>query len=469
MNSTEEEKEIGGDSIMDKKGNGLGVRHVQALLLFFCIFMAFFLRVNISVGIVSMTDRNSSNPDFDEFGWSEKEKGAVLSSFFWGYLVSQAPAGQLGQSYSPKLLLLLAGGTCAFLTALTPAAARYGGWGLLAATRVGQGLAQGFFVPLSYTIISKWAPPNERNRFVGFSLNGGTLGAMVGLPVCGLLAKSSAGWPSIFYVSSALSFIWVVFWYWFGADSPDQHPYIAEKEKLYINTSIINVTRTEKRLKTPWKAIFTCVPFWALICAHIGNGWAFAMVLTEVPSYINSILGFDIDANGLLSALPYLALWVLVHPVCWMADVIKKKKLLSETVARKLWTTISQTGGCTLILFLGFVGRDAVAAMTLLTVGVSLSAFMFCGFSINHLDLAPNFAGVLMGISNGLENITTILAPLAVGWIIQDTTSIEQWREVFIVTAIVGFLGNLVFVIFGTAELQPWNEPKDESEHDNTS
>lgn len=33
-------------------------------------------------------------------------------------------------------------------------------------------LFQGFAVPLTYTLVSKWAPPRERNRFVGFSLNG---------------------------------------------------------------------------------------------------------------------------------------------------------------------------------------------------------------------------------------------------------------------------------------------------------
>lgn len=72
----------------------------------------------------------------------------------------------------------------------------------------------------------------------------------------------------------------------------------------------------------------------------------------------------------------------------------------------------------------GFVGHDAVAAMTLLILTVSLGSFLFCGFNINHLDLAPNFAGVLMGIANGLENITTIMAPLTVGWVVHDPVSL---------------------------------------------
>lgn len=76
-----------------------------------------------------------------------------------------------------------------------------------------------------------------------------------------------------------------------------------------------------------------------------------------------------------------------------------------------------------MVLGLCFVDRNAVAAMTLITIAVTLSACIFSGFNINHLDLAPNFAGVLMGLSNGLENISTILAPLSVGWLITDPVS----------------------------------------------
>lgn len=158
-------------------------------------------------------------------------------------------------------------------------------------------------------------------------------------------------------------------------------------------------------------------------------------------------------------------MWALTFPICWLADFFKRNNILSDNVARKLWTTISQTGGAILLVTMGFVGRDAVAAMTLLTITVSLGSFLFSGFNINHLDLAPNFAGVLMGIANGLENITTILAPLTVGWVVTDPASAEDWRIAFIISALVSIAGNLVFVIFGSTKIQPWNTINEE---DNT-
>lgn len=43
---------------------GFGLRHIQVIMLFFGLFLAYGLRVNMSIGIVAMTD-NSSNPDYE--------------------------------------------------------------------------------------------------------------------------------------------------------------------------------------------------------------------------------------------------------------------------------------------------------------------------------------------------------------------------------------------------------------------
>lgn len=37
----------------------------------------------------------------------------------------------------------------------------------------------------------------------------------------------------------------------------------------------------------------------------------------------------------------------------------------------------------------------------------------------------------------------------------------ERWRTVFLITACFYFFGNFIFVLFGQAKIQPWNEPKD--------
>lgn len=45
-------------------GSGFGVRHWQAVMVSLGMTLAYILRVNMSVGIVAMTDPDAGNPDY---------------------------------------------------------------------------------------------------------------------------------------------------------------------------------------------------------------------------------------------------------------------------------------------------------------------------------------------------------------------------------------------------------------------
>lgn len=62
------------------------------------------------------------------YHWDEKTKALILSSFFWGYVVTQVPAGQIAQRWGAKFLLFWSMLLCSILTLLTPLCASVGGW-----------------------------------------------------------------------------------------------------------------------------------------------------------------------------------------------------------------------------------------------------------------------------------------------------------------------------------------------------
>lgn len=45
----------------------------------------------------------------------------------------------------------------------------------------------------------------------------------------------------------------------------------------------------------------------------------------------------------------------------------------------------------------------------------SLFSFQPSGFNVNHLDIAPRYASILMGISNGVGTLSGMVCPLIVG------------------------------------------------------
>lgn len=44
-----------------------------------------------------------------------------------------------------------------------------------------------------------------------------------------------------------------------------------------------------------------------------------------------------------------------------------------------------------------------------------VSCLIPSGFNVNHLDIAPRYASILMGISNGVGTLSGMVCPLIVG------------------------------------------------------
>lgn len=79
---------------------------------------------------------------FQELPWDESMKSLVLSSFFWGYPLTQVFIGQMAQKYGAKYFLAGSLGLSAVLTLLTPVSATYGGVITMCINRMVQGMAQ---------------------------------------------------------------------------------------------------------------------------------------------------------------------------------------------------------------------------------------------------------------------------------------------------------------------------------------
>ncbi|XP_073956620.1 putative inorganic phosphate cotransporter isoform X1 [Choristoneura fumiferana] len=433
---------------------GIGIRHVQCVLLFFALLLGFSMRVNISMAIVAMTDSSSDNT----FDWSMKIQSVILSSFFWGYVILQVPGGLLADRFGGSILITISIGCNSVISLLLPTAAYYGGWQLVCVCRALQGLTQGFLYPCTHNLISKWVPLEEKSRLSTIIYAGAQLGTAAELMSAGFLAEYW-GWPSIFYANGTLGVIWMVLYLLIGAASPQTSRMISEKERLYIQNSLGHVGG-HKSFATPWKSLFTSIPFLSLIVVHCGHHWGFWTLMTEMPSYMSQVLGVDIKANGVMSALPYIAMYVLSFPFGFLSDYILAKRWLSATVTRKISNSIGHFGPAIFLIGLAFVPAGNITlAVGLLTMVVGLNAGHYTGYMLVHLDMSPNFAGTMLGITNCIGNLTSIVAPLAAGAIIKDETDAGEWRKVFYLSSCIYIFCNSVYLIFGTSVKQSWNEP----------
>lgn len=446
-----------------EKGPTFGVRHLITTLLFLLLSIAYGMRVNLSVAIVAMTDNSTSkNPDIPTYDWDNKS--VVLSSFFWGYIILQVFAGQLGRTYGTKWLLVGAmfinSTACIFIPLMSDKLGSGGAMGC----RVVQGLSQGFFFPSIHNLLGRWAPPSERSRLGTIVFSGVAFGTIITMPVTGFISASWVGWPPTFYLFGGLGYCWAISWAFFGADGPSEHKTITETEKTYIETSL-GTTEDTQTVATPWKPIFTSLPAWAIIVGNFGQNWGYSTLLTEMPNYMNKVMKFDMESNSLLSAAPYLALFIFSFVFGQLSDYMINNEYISRGGARKLFNSIGTFVPAAALFTLGFLPEDAITlSVAMLVIAVGINAAVFCGFQVNHIDLSPKFSGILMGIGNGSSNSFSIIAPLVVQLVVTDETDKSLWRTIFIIASCVYIASDIFFVMFAKGEIQWWDTIGDEEQ-----
>ncbi|XP_068975091.1 sialin isoform X1 [Bombus flavifrons] len=438
-------------------------RYVVGVLAFFGFFTSYILRVNLSVAIVAMTakvhkiDKNGTEYFEQEFDWDSKTQGLVLSSFFYGYISTQLLGGWLGARIGGKRVFGLGIATTAFLTIITPPLARMSVY-ILVALRIVEGICEGVTYPCIHAIWAQWAPPLERSKLATLAFSGSFFGTVFAMPVAGLMAEY-LGWASVFYVFGAAGLVWFFYWWIIVKDKPEDDTSISEAELEYIKSSLGNANKEEK-ITHPWKAMLTSPPVWAIVAAHFSENWGFYTMLTQLPTFMNDVLDFKLDKTGYLSALPYLAMTLVVQFSGHLADYLRTEKILSTTQVRKLFNCGAFVFQTIFMTCTGFI-LTPTGVVICITIAVGLGGFAWSGFGVNHLDIAPKHASVLMGIGNTVATLPGVVSPIITGYIVQNKSAAE-WRIVFIIAGAVYLIGAVIYGLYASGEKQSWAERSDE-------
>ncbi|XP_057597188.1 vesicular glutamate transporter 3 isoform X2 [Hippopotamus amphibius kiboko] len=410
---------------------GIPKRYIIAIMsgLGFCI--SFGIRCNLGVAIVEMVNNSTiyveGKPEIQtaQFNWDPETVGLIHGSFFWGYIVTQIPGGFISNKFAANRVF----GAAIFLTStlnmLIPSAARVH-YACVMCVRILQGLVEGVTYPACHGMWSKWAPPLERSRLATTSFCGSYAGAVIAMPLAGVLVQY-IGWASVFYIYGMFGIVWYMFWLLQAYECPAAHPTISHEERTYIETSIGEGATlvSFSKFNTPWKRFFTSLPVYAIIVANFCRSWTFYLLLISQPAYFEEVFGFAISKVGLLSAVPHMVMTIIVPIGGQLADYLRSRKILTTTAVRKI---------------------------------------MNCGgFNVNHLDIAPRYASILMGISNGVGTLSGMVCPLIVGAMTKHKTR-EEWQNVFLIAALVHYSGVIFYGVFASGEKQEWADPENLSE-----
>jgi ACS family sodium-dependent inorganic phosphate cotransporter len=394
--------------------------YTVVLLLFAAVFISYIDRTNISVAAIAMKD---------DLGWTETQKGVVLSAFFVGYLLLMAVTGAAANRYGGWLVLGVAVLWWSAWTALTPPAAMMS-LGALIAARIALGLGEAAVFPASMNMISRWVPPERRSRATALIISAISLGTVFALPATGWLVREY-GWALPFYLFGAIGLVWYAAWHVLArGDAPA--------------SSSVESSQTAHRA-IPWGQLLRLPAVWAIIVSHFASNWGLYVLLAWMPTYFKSTFGVSLASAGVLSAAPWLVNFVAANLAgAWADRMLQNGR--SAGYVRKLMQSIA-LGGSAVFLLLLTQAATPLAAVLIMCGATGTAACAMSGFAPNCFDIAPKYADVIWGISNTFATLPGIVGIYVTGWLVDRTGT---FGAPFVLTAAVSLFGAVFYLVFGS-------------------
>lgn len=353
--------------------------------------------------------------------------GYVFSAFGWSYVAAQVPGGWLLDKYGSKIVyafsiviwsvFTIMQGWIGFLSAGTAVIALF-------ALRFLVGLAESPAFPANARIVAAWFPSNERGTASAFFNSGQYFATVIFAPLMGWIANDF-GWRYVFYTMGGIGVLTGLIWIK-TISGPKDHPGVNAAELGYIEAggALTNMDGPKTREDGPkWAYVKQLLGNRMLIGVYTGQYCINTLTyffLTWFPVYLVRERGLSILQAGSVAAIPALCGFLGGVLGGVISDYILRKTG-SLTWARK----VPIVGG--MLLSMSIIGCNYVDGQAFI---IGFMALAFFGKGIGALgwavvaDTSPEeMGGVSGGLFNMFGNMSSITAPIVVGYIVNVTGS----------------------------------------------
>jgi ACS family sodium-dependent inorganic phosphate cotransporter len=308
------------------------------------------------------------------------------------------------------------------------------------------GIGEGITFPSIYALFGRWIPLHERSRAIGILFSMTPLGSVFALLATPWIVERF-GWQTAFYAFGLVGFVWWAFWQRMAASTPARHPAMTPGELAIIRGH--DGEEAPIGAPPPLMRLLSAPAVWAIIVSHFCANWGAYVLLAWMPTYINKGLGVDFASVGLFTMIPALFSFIAMNSGGWLADRLIRDGM-DITRVRKLMQTLGFGGSAVVLALVGYV-ESVPLAIFLMSLGSLFGGAAAGGFAVNHLDIAPRGAGMIMGLSNTAGTIPGIIGVYVSGLILAATNS---WTLVFQTAAAIYVLGLLFYLVFASSKKQ---------------
>ena len=359
--------------------------------------------------------------------------GYIFSAFGWSYVIAQLPGGWLldrfgsRKVYSWSLFIwsffTFITGFTGYLTGLTAVV-------VLFILRFLLGVAEAPAFPANSRITVAWFPTRETGTAAAIFNSAQYFATVLFAPMLGFIVHTY-GWRWSFFFMGVVGFVFLIFWLMF-IQSPKKSKHINQAELDYITEggALVDMDDSMKNDKKSSGITWQFLPqllknrmfIGIYIAQYCINAITFFFI-TWFPVYLVQDRGMTILKAGFIAVLPAIFGFAGGNLGGLFSDYLLKKGA-SLSVARKVPIVVGMLLSMSMILC-NYTGLEymVVAIMALSYFGKGVGAL---GWAVNA-DTAPKeITGLSGALFNTFGNLSSIITPIAIGYIIRSTGSFNM-------------------------------------------
>ena len=403
-------------------------RYWVFFLLFLFSALAYLDRVNMSV---------AGKPIALEFGLSPIALGYLFSSFLWAYVLMMLPGGRLIDRWGTHVVASLA---TAVWSAAQIATGMVGSFATMLAARLGLGVGEAPFAPITYSSVRSWSPYTERGTAIAAISAGSSLGLALGAPVVAWLIETLS-WRWSFIITGAVGFVWVLVWFAL-VSTPEKTRWLPQAEREYILAARDAGIAPPNHGGVGYLGLIGCPAMWGLFISQGCLVYTSYLYLSWLPNYFQTARHLSMLNSGIYTAIPFLVAMVVGIVANWAGDRLLSAEAVRSGNRRYLvaLSLLFMAAG----LAIPFV--DSLAAIVaLITIVVSFAHVgpAANGALVGDLLRSPGDAGRATAFLVLGGNTFGLLAPIVTGYVVDATGSFNAAFAVAGALALVGAVAAL--------------------------
>ncbi|MTD37116.1 MFS transporter [Erwinia sp. CPCC 100877] len=365
-----------------------------------------------------------------DIGLNPVGMGYIFSAFSWAYVIGQIPGGWLLDRFGSKRVYFWSIFIWSLFTLLQGFVDIFNGFGIVMALfmlRFLVGLAEAPSFPGNSRIVAAWFPAQERGTAVAIFNSAQYFATVIFAPIMGWLTHA-VGWQHVFFFMGGLgiviSFIWLK-----AIHNPTDHPKVNKQELEYIEAggALVNMDQVSSKSRTTMgekmSQIGQLFSSRMMVGVYLGQYCINALTyffITWFPVYLVQARGMSILQAGFIASIPAVCGFIGGVLGGVISDWLMRRTG-SLNIARK---TPIVAG---MLLSTSMVMCNYVQAEWMV---VGFMAAAFFGKGIGALgwavmaDTAPKeISGLSGGLFNMCGNLSGIVTPIAIGYIVGVTGS----------------------------------------------